>query len=35
VLTPERAAPSTLSPRLRGEYNRIFRPTTQGQTPAI
>jgi hypothetical protein len=35
VLTPERAAPSTLSPRLRGEYNRIFRRTTQGQTPVI
>jgi hypothetical protein len=24
-----------LSPRLRGEYNRIFRRTTQGQTPVI
>jgi hypothetical protein len=35
VLTPESAAPSTLSPLLRREYNRIVRRTTQGQTPVI
>jgi hypothetical protein len=35
ALAPESAAPSTSSPRLRGEYNRIFRCTTQGQTPVI
>jgi hypothetical protein len=35
VFAPESAVASTASPHLRGEYNRIFRRTTQGQTPVI